>query len=436
MRILFLTHYFPPEGNAPATRVHAMAKHWVRAGHEVEVITCAPNVPAGVVYPGYRNEIVRRETIDGIHVTRVWTYLAPNAGFLRRISNYLSFALTGGLAALRARRPDVLIATSPQPFCGWAGQLVSALRQIPFVLEVRDIWPASILATKAMQPGLAIRLLERAMNASYRAAGQIVTVGKGYARELESLGVEPSHIAVVPNGIDSENFSPRPADPEVRARLGIDGRFSCAYVGTIGMSCGLDLLIRAAERLKAEGDDSIRLLAVGDGAEREQLESQARNKGLDNLIFTGRLPQNEIPALLASVDCCLVHLRKAPIFSSVLPSKIFEAAALERPIILGVEGDAAQLVNESGGGRCIEPENELEFLEAVQALKAAPLDAQEMGQRGRSFFAASYDRAALARTYIDILSPMTRLTAEEPSPTSGSARGPNALPEGISNAQS
>ena len=120
----------------------------------------------------------------------------------------------------------------------------------------------------------------------------------------------------------------------------------------------------------------------------------------------------------------------------MLPSKIFEAAALERPIILGVEGDAAQLVNESGGGRCIEPENELEFLEAVQALKAAPLDAQEMGQRGRSFFAASYDRAALARTYIDILSPMTRLTAEEPSPTSGSARGPNALPEGISNAQS
>ena len=412
MRILFLTHYFPPEGNAPATRVHAMAKHWVRAGHEVEVITCAPNVPAGILYDGYKNRLLQRETIDGIQVTRVWTYLAANAGFAKRILNYLSFAITGGFAALRSKRPDVVIATSPQPFCGWTGQVVAALRRLPFVLEVRDIWPASILATKAMQQGAAIRILERAMNYSYRTAPQIVTVGDGYARELVALGVTPSRISVIPNGVDTEKFAPRAPDPNLRAKLGIEDKFSCAYVGTVGMSCGLGILIRAAEQLNSEADDSVRFLIVGDGAVRAELEAEATRKNLSNLIFTGRLPQNAIPALLASVDSCLVHLRKAPIFETVLPSKIFEAAAMERPIILGVEGDAARLVSESGGGRCIEPESEGQLLSTIRELQSSEHRRRDMGRDGRSFFTKNYDRSTLAERYLDLLSQVMTPEAE------------------------
>ena len=434
MRILFLTHYFPPEGNAPATRVHAMAKHWVRAGHEVEVITCAPNVPAGILYDGYKNRLLQRETIDGIQVTRVWTYLAANAGFARRILNYLTFGLTGGIAALLAKRPDVVIATSPQPFCGWAGQIAAGIRRLPFVLEVRDIWPASILATAAMRQGAAIRLLEKAMNCSYRAAPWIVTVGDGYARELQSIGVADSRITVIPNGVDPEMFSPRPADPELRKKLGIEDRFSCAYVGTVGMSCGLDVVLRAAKKLKSEGDDSIRFLIVGDGAVRLAIQAEATSKALDNIVFTGRLDQTEVPKLLASVDSCLVHLRKAPIFTTVLPSKIFEAAALARPIILGVEGDAARLVTKSAGGICIEPENETQLLAALRELQSDDFMRENMGRQGKSYFSSNFDRAVLAAEYADLLASIGDASTARSDADSDTGTDQHSPQRGTSNA--
>ena len=403
MRILFLSHYFSPEGNAPATRVHELGRRWVRMGHEVSVVTCAPNLPSGVVYPGYANRLYQRESVDGIDVRRVWTFLAANAGSGRRIANYLSFLLTGGLAGLCVRRPDVVIATSPQFFCGVAGMLVSALRRLPFVLEIRDLWPESIVAVGAMRPSRAIRCLEWLERRMYAAATRIVTVGEGYRRKLAARGVAPEGVEIVPNGVDLGMFHAGAEGGAVRREYGLGQAFVCAYVGTIGMGCGLDVVLRAGKLLRERGRDDVRFLLVGDGAIRERLERDVRAAGLANVVFTGRLDKARMPEVLAAADACLVHLTKTELFQSVLPSKIFEAAAMARPIVLGVEGFAAELVAGAGAGLCIEPENEHELVDAVLRLADDPSLAKRLGESGRAGIAADYDYDRLAVRYAELL---------------------------------
>ncbi|MDH3521591.1 MAG: glycosyltransferase family 4 protein [Myxococcales bacterium] len=409
MRILYFTHYFFPEGNAPATRVYEMSRRWVRQGHEVTVITGVPNVPDGVAYPGYRNRWLQRERIEGVDVIRVWTYLAANKGTLRRILNYVSFMGAATLAGLFVRRPQVVIATSPQFFCGWAGVFVSGLRRLPFVLEVRDLWPESIVAVGAMRNPRLIRFLEWLEHRMYAAATRIVTVGEGYRGKLVERSIAPERIEVIPNGVDLEAFQPRAPDAAVRAEWNLGERFVCAYVGTIGMGSGLEVVLRASRRLRALGRDDIRFLLVGDGAVREALESATRAEGLSHVVFTGRLPKSRMPEILAASDACLVHLTRTELFKTVLPSKIFEAAAMQRPIILGVAGFAAELVSEAQAGICIEPENDTELVEAVTKLADDPALARRLGASAYEGIAKRHAYAELAGRY---LSNLEKLVAE------------------------
>ena len=403
MRILFLTHYFHPEGNAPATRVYEMSRRFVKLGFEVQVVTGVPNVPSGVVYPGYRNRWRSREIVEGIETLRVWTYLAPNKGTVRRILNYLSFFAMATLAGLGARRPDLVIATSPQFFCGWAGVLVSRLRRVPFVLEVRDLWPESIAAVGAMRSSWLLRFLGWLEQRMYAAATRIVTVGRGYQQQLEARGVPAERISVIPNGVDRGMFDPAADASELRARFVPHGEFLCSYVGTIGMGCGLAVVLRAAEKLRAMGRRDVVFLLVGDGAVREELEREAREAGLDRVVFTGRLPKTEMPRVLAASDACLVHLARRPLFRSVMPSKIFEAAAMAKPIVLGVEGFAAEVVSKAGAGICIEPENAEQLVEAVLRLEADRELARSLGRAGYERIAAAFDYSELAREYAELI---------------------------------
>jgi glycosyltransferase involved in cell wall biosynthesis len=373
------------------------------------VITSAPNVPDGKLYEGYRNRLSQRECIDGIDVVRVWTYLAPNAGTGRRILNYVSYMVSATIRALFLRRPDVVIATSPQFFCGWAGVLVSRLRRRPFILEIRDIWPESIVAVGAMRPGRLVRVLEWLELRLYAAADHVVTVGEGYRRQLLAKGVPADRITVVTNGIDGLRMQPRAPDPVLAARYNPDGRFVCSYVGTIGMAAGLDVVIRAAERLRQAGSRNVRFLIVGEGATREEFEEQVQTMGLDDLItLTGRQPRESMPGFLSISDCCLVHLRKTGLFETVLPSKIFEAAAMERPVILGVEGDAADLVRTADCGICIEPENDTQLLDAVERLRLDPGLRRRLGRNGREGLAVRYDVDRLAEEYAKVVQGVRR----------------------------
>ncbi len=403
MRILFLTHYFHPEGNAPATRVYEMSRRFVKLGFEVRVVTGAPNVPSGVVYPGYRNRWRSREIVEGIETLRVWTYVAPNKGTVRRILNYLSFCATATLAGLGGPRPDLVIATSPQFFCGWAGVFVSRLRRVPFVLEIRDLWPESIAAVGAMRSSWLLRGLGWLERRMYAAATRIVTVGRGYQQQLEARGVSARDISVIPNGVDLGMFDASADGSELRARFAPNGEFLCAYVGTIGMGCGLAVVLRAAEKLREMGRRDVVFLLVGDGAVREDLEREARAAGLDRVVFTGRLPKADMPRVLAASDACLVHLARRPLFRSVMPSKIFEAAAMARPIVLGVEGFAADVVSQAGAGICIEPENAEQLVAAVLRLAADRGLAGALGRAGRERIAAVFDYSELAREYAKLL---------------------------------
>ena len=413
MRILFLTHYFHPEGNAPATRVYEMTRRWVKQGFEVNVVTGAPNVPSGVVYPGYRNRWRSRERIEGVDTLRVWTYLAPNKGTLRRILNYLSFCATATLAGLSAPRPDLVIATSPQFFCGWAGVFVSRARRVPFVLEVRDLWPDSIAAVGAMRSSRMLRFLAWLERKMYAAATRIVTVGRGYQKELEGRGVPSQQIAVIPNGVDRDQFDPGADGSALRARYAPKGEFLCSYVGTIGMGSGLSVVLRAAQRLREQGRHDVVWLLVGDGAVREDLEREAREQGLASVVFTGRLPKAEMPGVLAASDACLVHLARQELFKTVMPSKIFEAAAMAKPIVLGVEGFAAEIVDGAGAGICIEPENEEQLIQAVQRLASDRELARRLGRAGYERIASAYDYSELAREYAGLI---RRVVAPEARP--------------------
>jgi colanic acid biosynthesis glycosyl transferase WcaI len=404
MHILFLSHYFVPENNAPAARVHSLAREWTRLGHRVTVITGAPNVPTGVVFEGYRNRLYQQEWIDGIRTVRVWTYLAANRGRLRRGFNFLSYLVTAGAAgALLRPRADVVIATSPQFFAGCAGVPVSRAHDAPFVLEIRDIWPASIVAVGALREGRIVRTLEKLERELYASADHVVTVGSGYRQHLLERGVPDARLDVITNGVDAALFVPRPPDEALRARLGLSGKYVLTYAGTVGMAHGLNVVLRAGHRLREHGRDDIVLLVVGDGARRPELEQAAREQGLRNVVFTGMVGRAELPAYLASSDACLVHMRDTALFSSVLPSKIFEDAAMEKPVIAGLRGEGSDIIAAADCGIVFAPDDDAALAAAVERLADDPEEGRRLGRNGRRFVLEHYDRRRLARDYLAIL---------------------------------
>jgi glycosyltransferase involved in cell wall biosynthesis len=354
-------------------------------------------------------------------VHRVWTYLAPNVGTWRRTLNYLSFMLTGTWRGIRTPRPDVVIATSPQFFVGWAGVFVSRLRRRPFVLEIRDIWPESIEAVGALGrrswfKSFALKGLEVLERLMYRAARRVVTVGDGYAAQLKRRGVQPEKINVITNGVDDVMFEPLSPDPRLRALAGaLPEHTLVGYIGTVGLAHGLEVLLEAARAARATGDDSLRFVVVGDGARRAQLEAQLATDDPTNIRFTGLQPKALMPAWLASVDVCLVHLRDTPLFATVLPSKFIEAAAAARPVILGVRGGVADLAREWDAAEIIEPESAIELLRAAQRLARSPHKRQEMAARARALAWQRFRVDVLARSYLDLLHACNATTCADPS---------------------
>lgn len=398
MHILFLTHYFPPEVNAPATRTFEHCRRWVKAGHKVTVITCAPNCPTGVVFDGYDNEWRSEDWIEGIRVIRLWTWLAPNKGFLKRVVNFLSYMLHAAWEARRVSDVDLLVATSPQLFCGWAG-VFARRKNVPFVLEIRDLWPESIVAVGAMRRNFLIRALEWLEKKLYQSADHIVTVGDDYRQGLLERGVAPDDISVIPNGVDLNQFSHADGS-RVRQELAAGNRFVCGYIGTVGMAHGLEVILSAAERLKQQGRDDIQFWIVGEGARRSELEQLAAEKGLTNVRFTGLLPKEQMPAVISACDACLVHLRGADLFSTVMPSKVFEYMALNVPIVMGVRGQACDIVEQGRAGIPMTPDDPQSLLDCIEHIRTKG----RASFQGRDHVAKHFNRDRLANRMLEVLS--------------------------------
>jgi glycosyltransferase involved in cell wall biosynthesis len=405
MRILIFTHNYFPEGNALASRFTAMCQHWATLGHEVQVITNTPNFPIGQIFDGYKNKFVQHEIINGVHVTRVWTYITPNKGTLKRMINFIVFMFMSVWIALFQKCPDVIIGSSPQFFAAWAGLISSRLHwcRVPFIAEIRDLWPDSIVAVGAMKNKKLLAIIYWLEKLLYRWATHIVTVGPGYAEDLKDKKVPKEKISIIPNGVDKELFLGQLPDENFRAKYGLEHKIACAYLGTIGMAAGLEIVLNIAEQLQKQNRNNIVFFLIGDGADREILQKDAEKRQLNNVIFTGMIPKNNIPAILAAIDICFVHLKKKQLFTRVLPSKIFEMAAMKKPIILGVEGFAAQLIREADAGICIEPENTNNFLEAIEILVQQPELQKKYGEHGHHYVLKHYNRKHLAEQYISVI---------------------------------
>jgi len=406
LRILVLSHYFPPEVNAPASRTHEHARRWAADGHDVTVITGVPNHPRGRLFAGYRNRWIQEERIDGIRVIRTWMYLTANEGFVRRTLNYLLFAATAVLASPRAERPDVVVATSPQFFCGLAGAVVARLRRRPFVLEVRDLWPDSIVQLGQLRNRMVIRALEALESALYRSAAGIVVNTRAFIDHIAARGIPRERIALVYNGIDLSMFRPRPPDRELLRAHGLEGRFLVAYVGTLGLAHGLVTLLDAAEALRDERD--VEFLLIGDGADRDRLAAEIERRRLANVRLLGLRPRAEIPAWLASIDLALVMLRDLPVFETVIPSKIFEFLAQELPVVVAARGEIRRMVEEAKAAFAIDPEDGAALAEAIRDVRAGPEEAAARARAGREWVESRFQRDELARQMAGFLERVAR----------------------------
>jgi glycosyltransferase involved in cell wall biosynthesis len=370
------------------------------------VLTCVPNHPAGRVYPGFRNRLYHHELRDGIHVHRVLTLPAPNARVVGRSLNYAVYLLMATLVAPWLPRVDVVVSTSPQFLCGLAGWLVSRLKRTPWVLEIRDLWPESIVTVGALEESRLTRALGWLERFAYRKADAIVSVTESFVPHIEARG-GLGKVSVITNGVDLAFFNPGARAEELAAEFGVAGRFVAAYVGTHGMAHGLDTVLRAAERLRDE--PGIVFLLAGDGAQRERLQAERDRRGLANVVMVGQQPKGRMPGIWALTDASLVLLRKSPTFESVIPSKIFEAMGMARPLVLGVRGESQRIIEEAGAGICIEPEDDAALAEAVRTLARSRPQAEAYGAAGRRYVELHYDRRVLARRYERLLGQVSGL---------------------------
>ena len=417
LNILYVSQYFPPEACAPAARVDEFAREWAAAGHRVKVLTGFPNHPEGVLHAGYKRRWrhgLAREEHGGVKVTRTWLYPAANRGLWGRAANYASFAFSAALVGpWIAPRGGAVIATSPQLLVGLAGWLAARLGGARYVFEVRDLWPQSLEAVgQTSRHSLLYRTLERVANFLYRHADQIVVDGEWKRRELAALGVPPEKVSVIRNGVaedfalDPDSETARNERERIRGKLGLADQFVMAYTGTLGMAHGLATVLGAADRLAEQRD--LTFILIGTGAEQAIVAARARPAEVGggpcgNVRYLGKLPRPEIPGYLAAADVCLVPLRRSEVFKTAIPSKMFEAMAAAKPVILGVEGEAKEILEDARAGLAVPPEDADALAAAILRLKHDPALARELGWNGRRVALEKYSRRGQATGYAELL---------------------------------
>jgi glycosyltransferase involved in cell wall biosynthesis len=402
MNIAVYSHYFTPEIGAPSARIFDMARQWLRTSNSVQVVTCFPNHPTGTLYPGYRRGLYMRETLEGIDVHRHWTYITRNKGFVKKTLGHISYVPSAVLlSSRRLTAPDVIIGTSPTLFAAEAAERTAARTRVPFVMEVRDLWPAIFVELGVLRNRRLISVLERWEMSLYRRAAAVVTVTEAFRRDLIGRGVPESKIVTIPNGADVGFWKPTGDREILRRRLGFEGKFVALYVGAHGISQRLAAIIRAAEILRES--PLFELVLVGEGAEKDELMDLVRSLSLQNVRFVDPVGKAEVRDYYEAADVCLVPLRDIPMFDGFIPSKMFEMMSLGKPIVASLRGEAAEILSRSGGALVVGPERSDQIADAIKTLQRDPDLAAELGRRGASFVRAEYSRESLAAKYLELM---------------------------------
>ncbi|MBI3351077.1 MAG: glycosyltransferase family 4 protein [Nitrospirae bacterium] len=403
MHILFLSDNFPPEVNAPASRTFEHCREWVKEGHQVTVMTCAPNFPRGEVYEGYRNKLWQTEKMEGIRVIRVWTYITANQGFFRRTIDYLSYMVSAILASPFVKDVDLVIGTSPQFFTACGAWAVSRLKRKPFVFELRDIWPESVKTSGVIGDSGFYHLAKKIELFLYRRADKIIAVTESFKEYLGQQGIDVNKIETVTNGVDLSRFKPAEKDRALAKQLDLSGKFVAGYIGTLGLAHALETLLEAANQMKkAPGGDQFRFIFLGDGAKKGALKEKAKALRLDNVLFIDSVPKSEVIRYWSLLDASIIHLKKTELFKGVIPSKLFESMGMGIPILHGVEGESLRIVEKEGAGLSFEPENSKELIEKLLLLQQNKSLYNQLKQNAIQS-APKYDRTALAHKMLTIL---------------------------------
>jgi len=385
-------NHFPPEVNAPANRTFEHCKEWVKNGVEVTVITCVPNFPKGKVYKGYKNKLIQKEEVEGIKVIRVWSYIAANEGFVKRILDYISFSISSFIAGLLIKT-DVIIATSPQFFSAISGRWLSFFKRKPWIFEVRDLWPESIIAVGAMKRNLFIKFFEKVELRLYKSAKKIIVVTDSFKSKIVYKGINQNKIDVFKNGANLELYFPCEKKLSILEQYNLQNKFVFAYVGTHGMAHGLNFILDSIVELE-KTNPNFHFLFIGDGAERQNLIKQSRQLLLNNVTFIESVSKKDVVDYLNIADVALVNLKKSETFHTVIPSKIFEAAAMEKPILLGLEGETKEIIENFNAGITYLPENKKDFLNAVSEISKT--ETYEQKRIGAKNLANAFERKKIA----------------------------------------
>ena len=402
LRILFITAYFPPELGPGQTRIYEQAVRLRRKGHKVSVLTTFPNYPSGIVPNEWKHLLFWTGSELGVEVYRFWTYATRNSGFFKRVLSQLSFALLACIAALKLPSTDVIIVESPPLFSGIAANVVSWMKGAPYVFHVSDLWPETAIQIGVLKNPVLIWLSKRIELLSYRRAAIVLAVTRGIQRSIaEEVG--EAKVVMLSNAVDTDFFHPEVDSIGFRGNLGLsEEKFLVLYAGTLGLAQQLDATLEAAALFRSE-KSNVHFVFAGDGAEKETLQRKTMDMKLSNVSFLNPYPKHCMPQLLKAADCVLVSLRDVPIFTAAIPTKLFEAMACARPVVLAAAGEAEAVVKEAAAGYCARPGNPQGIHDAILKVQLHPHEAEEMGRRGREYVIANFSRETRVEQLLALL---------------------------------
>lgn len=404
MKVLFITPYFPPEVGAAQTRIYELAVRLHKLGHQIAVLTTFPNYPSGVVPPEWRGKLFWKGVEEGITVYRVWSYAAANRGFLKRVISQLSFAFSSAVGGALLPACDALVVESPPLFDGFAGIFLSVTKRAPFLFMVSDLWPESAVQMGVLRNRRLIWAAKKMELLFYRRAAAVLALTAGIKQKIQADGIAASKVVLFRNSVDCEFFRPDIPRNGLRQELGLGEQdYLAVYAGTLGLAHNLSTVLEAAALLQQRGETQVKFLLAGDGAESSLLRAKAAAMKLRNLKIVQPLPKARMPEVLNTADCVLVPLRNLEIFQGALPTKMFEAMACAKPVVLGVPGEAAELIRESGAGCCIAPEHPQAICDAVLHLRSNVEIARRMGRRGRDYVVRQFAREKRAQQLSEVL---------------------------------
>ncbi len=401
LSIAIYSHYFSPEIGAPSARVYELSQQWLQTGNSVQVVTCMPNHPTGKIAPGYAPKWYQQETLDGVKAHRNWTYITPNKGFFKKTVGHISLALSSWINLRRLSRLDVVIGTSPTPFAAFAGLIAAKQRNVPFVMEVRDLWPAIFAELGVIKNKRILRMLELGEMWLYRQATQIVTVTEAFRQDLIRRDIPAEKITTITNGADISFWQPLPKPADLAKELKLEGKFVVVYIGAHGVSHALERVIDAAS-LVAD-NESIHFLFVGAGSRKTVIQKYAVEQGLSNVTFLAPTDKQCVKKLYALADVCLVPLRDISLFDGFIPSKMFEIMAMAKPTVASLRGEAAEIFEQAQSAEIVAPEDSVGIADAILKLQSAPGHTEQLAENGRAFVAANYSRKLLAERYLTVL---------------------------------